>query len=80
MIFRQITHDDLGCASYLIGDERSGVVDQSCRSFAVPNLYITDGSVLPTQGAANPALTLMVVAARAADHLAAGARAGINAG
>lgn len=21
MIFRQITHDDLGCASYLIGDE-----------------------------------------------------------
>jgi len=20
MIFRQITHDDLGCASYLIGD------------------------------------------------------------
>jgi hydroxyacylglutathione hydrolase len=24
MIFRQITHDDLGCASYLIGDERSG--------------------------------------------------------
>ena len=30
-------------------DERSGVVDQSCRSFAVPNLYITDGSVLPTR-------------------------------
>src|SRR6204780_345604 len=25
MIFRQITHDDLGCASYLIGDERSGI-------------------------------------------------------
>lgn len=25
MIFRQITHDDLGCASYLIGDSRSGV-------------------------------------------------------
>ena len=24
MIFRQITHDDLGCASYLIGDNRSG--------------------------------------------------------
>ena len=26
MIFRQITHDDLGCASYLIGDA------SSCRS------------------------------------------------
>jgi hydroxyacylglutathione hydrolase len=25
MIFRQITHDDLGCASYLIGDEKAGV-------------------------------------------------------
>ncbi len=25
MIFRQITHDDLGCASYLIGDDAAGV-------------------------------------------------------
>src|SRR6266540_2555740 len=25
MIFRQITQDDLGCASYLIGDEQAGV-------------------------------------------------------
>jgi hydroxyacylglutathione hydrolase len=25
MIFRQITHDDLGCASYLIGDEDAGI-------------------------------------------------------
>ena len=25
MIFRQITHDDLGCASYLVGDEVAGV-------------------------------------------------------
>ena len=25
MIFRQITHDDLGCASYLVGDEDEGV-------------------------------------------------------
>ena len=41
----------------------------TCRTFAVPNLLITDGSVLPTQGAANPALTIMAVAARAADHL-----------
>jgi choline dehydrogenase-like flavoprotein len=52
------------------------VVDADCRSFAVPNLYITDGSVLPTQGSANPALTIMAVAARAADRLIAGARAG----
>ena len=50
--------------------ERHGVVDGDCRTFAVPNLYITDGSVLPTQGSANPALTIMAVAARAADRLA----------
>jgi hydroxyacylglutathione hydrolase len=25
MIFRQVIHDDLGCASYLIGDQRAGV-------------------------------------------------------
>jgi hydroxyacylglutathione hydrolase len=25
MIFRQIVHDDLGCASYLIGDDKAGV-------------------------------------------------------
>jgi glyoxylase-like metal-dependent hydrolase (beta-lactamase superfamily II)/rhodanese-related sulfurtransferase len=25
MIFRQLTHDDLGCASYLVGDEKAGV-------------------------------------------------------
>ena len=25
MIFRQIAHDDLGCASYLVGDEQAGV-------------------------------------------------------
>ncbi len=25
MVFRQFVHDDLGCASYLVGDERAGV-------------------------------------------------------
>jgi choline dehydrogenase-like flavoprotein len=53
----------------MAADERHGVVDADCRSFAVPNLSITDGSVLPTQGSANPALTIMAVAARAADRL-----------
>ncbi|HVW34510.1 MAG TPA: GMC family oxidoreductase [Acidimicrobiia bacterium] len=49
--------------------ETDGVVDRNLRSFAVENLYITDGSVLPTQGSANPALTIMALAARCADHL-----------
>jgi choline dehydrogenase-like flavoprotein len=50
-------------------DERSGVVDANLRSFAVPNLFVVDGSVCPTQGSANPALTIMALAARAADYL-----------
>jgi choline dehydrogenase-like flavoprotein len=56
----------------MAADEQHGVVDSNCRSFGVPNLFITDGSVLPTQGSANPALTIMAVAARAADQMAAG--------
>jgi choline dehydrogenase-like flavoprotein len=54
-----------------------GVVDRDLRVFNVANMYITDGSVLPTQGSANPALTIMALAARAADRLAAGARCGL---
>lgn len=55
----------------MASDERSGVVDSDCRTFAVPNLYITDGSVLPTQGSVNPALTIMAIAARAAEGMKA---------
>jgi choline dehydrogenase-like flavoprotein len=61
--------------AYLVGecrlgaDAASGVVDADLRSFAVPNLYITDESVLPTQGSANQALTIMAVVARCADRL-----------
>jgi choline dehydrogenase-like flavoprotein len=55
----------------MAADEQHGVVDRYGHSFAVPNLYIADGSVLPTQGSANPALTIMAVAARTADHLTA---------
>jgi choline dehydrogenase-like flavoprotein len=52
-----------------------GVVDADLRSFAVPNLFITDGSVLPTQGSANPALTIMALAARCGDYLRTANRA-----
>ncbi|HEY1740791.1 MAG TPA: GMC family oxidoreductase [Acidimicrobiia bacterium] len=50
--------------------EEHGVVNSELRTFAVPNLYLVDGSVLPTQGSANPALTIMAIAARAADLMA----------
>jgi len=62
-----------GCR--MSGDAHSGVVDAQLRSFAIPNLYVVDGSVCPTQGSANPALTIMALAARAADYLAGSNRA-----
>jgi choline dehydrogenase-like flavoprotein len=61
-----------GCR--MAADDRSGVVDHNLRSFAVPNLFITDGSVMPTQGSANPVLTIMALAARAAQFLASDKR------
>jgi choline dehydrogenase-like flavoprotein len=56
-------------------DPQPGVVNGDLQWFAVPNLCITDRSVLPTQGAPNPALTIMALAARCADRLVSGARA-----
>jgi choline dehydrogenase-like flavoprotein len=61
--------------AHLVGTCRMGfspadsVVDRWCRSWDVPNLLVCDGSVLPTQGSANPALTISALAARTADWL-----------
>jgi choline dehydrogenase-like flavoprotein len=61
--------------AHLVGTARMGfspadsVVDEWCRSWEVPNLFVCDGSVLPTQGSANPALTISALAARLADWL-----------
>ncbi len=65
-----------GCR--MAANREDGVVDANQRTFAVPNLYLTDGSVLPTQGSANPALTIMALAARCADHLISEAKAGMR--
>jgi choline dehydrogenase-like flavoprotein len=54
--------------AHLVGGARmsataeQGVVDADLRSWSVANLLVVDGSVLPTQGAANPALTIMALA------------------
>ncbi|HZQ56446.1 MAG TPA: GMC family oxidoreductase, partial [Acidimicrobiales bacterium] len=65
---RRFAHLVGGCR--MAHDARGGVVDRYLRTFAVPNLFIVDGSVLPTQGSANPALTIMALSARTADYLA----------
>jgi choline dehydrogenase-like flavoprotein len=45
------------------------VVDKFGRTWDVANLFICDGSILPTQGSANPGLTIQALAARTADYL-----------
>jgi choline dehydrogenase-like flavoprotein len=45
------------------------VVDSSHRVWEVPNLFVADGSVFPTQGSANPALAIMALADRLAGLL-----------
>jgi choline dehydrogenase-like flavoprotein len=47
------------------------VIDADHRVWGVPNLFVCDGSVMPTQGSANPALTIMALAARLAARMAA---------
>ena len=49
------------------------VVDADQRSWAVPNLFVADGSACPTQGSANPALTIMALSSRLAERMAGGA-------
>ena len=50
-------------------DPRDSVVNQWGQTWDVPNLYIMDGSVLPTGGAVNPTSTIGAVALRNAAHL-----------
>ncbi|MBV9281564.1 MAG: GMC family oxidoreductase [Chloroflexi bacterium] len=52
-------------------DPRSSVVDQFGQTHDIPNLFCCDGSIFPTQGSANPGLTIQAVAARTADYLIA---------
>ncbi len=64
--------------AHLVGGCRMGaspetsVIDADHRAWGVPNLFVCDGSVMPTQGAANPALTIMALASRLAERLASG--------
>ena len=50
-------------------DPKTSVVDKFGGAHDVPNLFICDGSILPTQGSANPGLTIQALAARTAEHL-----------
>ena len=53
------------------GSAKTGVVDENCRLHESPNLYVASSSVFPTGGWANPTVTIMALADRLGDHLAA---------
>jgi choline dehydrogenase-like flavoprotein len=61
--------------AHLVGAARMGhdaetsVTDLWGRTHDVANLFICDGSLFPTQGSANPGLTIQALAARTADYL-----------
>ncbi len=61
--------------AHLVGGCRMGtapetsVIDAQHRAWGIPNLFVCDGSVAPTQGAANPALTIMALASRLGELL-----------
>ena len=46
-----------------------GVTNTFGRTHDVPNLFVSDGSVFTTGGAANPTLTIVALAMRQADHI-----------
>jgi len=50
-------------------DPQSSVVDSFGRTHDIANLFCCDGSIMPTQGSANPGLTSQALAARTADYL-----------
>jgi len=61
--------------AHLVGGARMGsdpkqsVVDKFGRTHDIDNLFVCDGSLFPTQGSANPGLTIQALAARTADFL-----------
>jgi choline dehydrogenase-like flavoprotein len=61
--------------AHLVGGARMGftpedsVIDSSHRVWDVDNLFVVDGSAMPTQGSANPALAIMALADRCASLL-----------
>jgi choline dehydrogenase-like flavoprotein len=57
-------------------DRRTSVTDGYGRCWDVDNLYIGDGAVFASKAHKNPTLTIMALAMRSADHIAARLRKG----
>jgi choline dehydrogenase-like flavoprotein len=60
-------------------DPRAAVLDRWCGFFGIRNLFVVDGSFMPTSGGVNPSLTIAANGLRVGEHLAREWR-GITAG
>jgi choline dehydrogenase-like flavoprotein len=67
-IVSQGTHHVLGTCR-MGADPETSVVDADCRTHDIDNLWVCDGSVLPTAGAVNPSLTIQAIATRTARRI-----------
>lgn len=67
--FQQVltAHPLGGCAMGASKDE--AVVDRNCEVFGHPDLFIVDGSVMPSAVGPNPSLTIAAIADHAADRI-----------
>ena len=61
-----------GCA--MSDSPQSGVANEFGELWNYPNLFVTDGSTIPTALAINPSATISALAERTADHIAHRAR------
>jgi choline dehydrogenase-like flavoprotein len=52
-------------------DMSASVLDVNCKAHDLDNLYVVDGSFMPSIGAVNPTLTIIANALRVGDHIAA---------
>jgi choline dehydrogenase-like flavoprotein len=50
-------------------DPKTSALDVNCKAYEIDNLYVVDGSIFPSSGAVNPALTIIANALRVGDHL-----------
>jgi choline dehydrogenase-like flavoprotein len=51
-------------------DPATSVLDMNCQAHDLRNLYVVDGSFMPSIGAVNPTLTIIANALRVGDHIA----------
>ena len=58
------------CSARMSQHPRDGVTNEYGRAHDIPNLFISDGSTLPTPGSANPTLTIVALTLRQAEHIA----------